>query len=97
MNEKEIHDENMLMKVWVARQKVDFFRRKIFWKFFLKQSARVLKNKERKEINLSTVKNVRNDIYFDVVNLAEQAVLIDDIKIIEVIIEVNSKFRATKY
>ena len=30
MNEKEIHDENMLMKVRVARQEVDFFRRKTF-------------------------------------------------------------------
>ena len=30
MNEKKIHDENMLIKVQVARQKVDFFRRKTF-------------------------------------------------------------------
>ena len=30
MNEKEIYDENMLMKVRVARQEVDFFRRKTF-------------------------------------------------------------------
>ena len=30
MNEKEIHDENMLMKVRAARQKVDLFRRKTF-------------------------------------------------------------------
>ena len=30
MNEKETHDENMLMKVRVARQEVDFFRRKTF-------------------------------------------------------------------
>ena len=26
MNEKEIHDENMLMKIRVARQEVDFSR-----------------------------------------------------------------------
>ena len=30
MNEKEIHDENMLMKVRAARQEVDLFRRKLF-------------------------------------------------------------------
>ena len=30
MNEKEIHDENMLMKVRTVRQEVDFFRRKTF-------------------------------------------------------------------
>ena len=30
MNEKEIHDENMLMKVRAVCQEVDFFRRKIF-------------------------------------------------------------------
>ena len=30
MNEKEIHDENMLMKVRIVRQEVDFFRRKTF-------------------------------------------------------------------
>ena len=30
MNEKEIYDENILMKIRAARQKVDFFRRKTF-------------------------------------------------------------------
>ena len=30
MNEKEIYDENMLMKIRAARQEVDFFRRKTF-------------------------------------------------------------------
>ena len=30
INEKEIYDENMLMKVRVVRQEVDFFRRKTF-------------------------------------------------------------------
>ena len=29
-DEKKIHDKNMLMKVRIARQKTDFFRRKIF-------------------------------------------------------------------
>ena len=29
-NEKKIHDENMLMKIRIARQKIDFFRQKIF-------------------------------------------------------------------
>ena len=29
-DEKKIHDENMLMKVRAARQKIDFFYRKIF-------------------------------------------------------------------
>ena len=57
-DEKKIHDENMLMKVWTARQDIDFFRRKILWKFFLKQFARVFKSKERKEINLLIIKNV---------------------------------------
>ena len=71
VNEKETYDENMLMKVRVVRQEVDFSRRKTFWKSSLKQSARVLKSKKRKEINLSTVKSVRNDIYSDAVNLTE--------------------------
>ena len=29
-DEKKIHDENILMKVRIARQKINFFRRKIF-------------------------------------------------------------------
>ena len=29
-DKKKIHDENMLMKVRIVRQKIDFFRRKIF-------------------------------------------------------------------
>ena len=35
-DEKKIHDKNILMKVRIVRQKIDFFRRKILWKFFLK-------------------------------------------------------------
>ena len=96
-DEKKVHDENMLMKVWVVRQKIDFFRRKTFWKFFLKQSARVLKNKKRKKINLLIIKNVRNDNYLDAVNLVEQTISIDNIKIIEIIVEINFESRATKY
>ena len=45
-DEKKIYDENMLMKVWIVCQEINFFRRKIFWKFILKQSARILKNKK---------------------------------------------------
>ena len=63
----------------------------------MKQSARVLKSKKRKEINLSTIKNVQNDNYFDAMNLAEQIISIDDIKMIEVIVEINFKSRAIKY
>ena len=96
-DEKEVHDENMLMKIWVARQEIDSFRWKIFWKFFLKQSARVLKNKKQKEVNLLTIKNVWNDNYFNAINLAEQAISIDDIEMIKMIVEVNFKFCATKY
>ena len=29
-NEKKVHDKNMLMKVRIVRQEIDFFRRKIF-------------------------------------------------------------------
>ena len=29
-DEKKVHDENMLMKVRIVRQEIDFFRRKIF-------------------------------------------------------------------
>ena len=63
----------------------------------MKQSARVLKNKKRKKINLSTIKNVRNDNYFNAINLAEQTILINNIEMIEIIVEINSEFRATKY
>ena len=63
----------------------------------MKQSVRVFKSKEQKEINLSTIKNVRNDNYFDAMNLAEQAISIDNIEMIEVIVEINSEFRIIKY
>ena len=96
-DEKKIHDKNMLMKIRVVCQEIDFFYQKIFWKFFLKQFVRVFKSKERKEINLSTIKNVWNDNYFDAMNFAEQTISIDDIEMIKMIVEVNFKFRATKY
>ena len=63
----------------------------------MKQFARVFKSKEQKKINLSTIKNVRNDNYFDAMNFAEQAISINDIEMIEIIIEINFEFRATKY
>ena len=63
----------------------------------MKQSAHVLKSKEQKEVNLPTIKNVRNDNYFDAMNLAEQAISINDIEMIEMIVEVNFESRATKY
>ena len=96
-DEKKIHDKNMLMKIRIVCQEIDFFRRKIFWKFFLKQFARVFKSKKRKEINLLTIKNVWNNNYFDAINLIEQTILIDDIEMIKIIIEVNFEFHATKY
>ena len=43
------------------------------------------------------IKNVRNDIYFDTMNLVEQAISVDDIKIIKMIVEINFESRATKY
>ena len=63
----------------------------------MKQSARVLKNKKQKKINLLTIKNVRNDNYFDAMNLVKQTILINNIEMIEMIAEINSKFRAIKY
>ena len=96
-DEKKIHNENILMKVRIVRQKIDFFRRKIFWKFFLKQFARVFKNKKWKKINLLTIKNVQNDNYFNAMNFVEQTISIDNIKIIKMIVEVNFESRATKY
>ena len=70
-DEKKVHDKNMLMKVQIVYQKIDFFRRKIFWKFFLKQFACVFKSKEQKKINLLIIKNVWNDNYFDAMNFVE--------------------------
>ena len=46
---------------------------------------------------MSTIKNVQNNNYFNVMNFAEQAISIDNIKIIKMIVEVNFEFRATKY
>ena len=43
------------------------------------------------------IKNVRNDNYFDAINLAEQTILIDDIEMIKIVVEVNSESCATKY
>ena len=96
-DKKKIHDENMLMKIRTVCQEIDFFCRKIFWKFFLKQSAYVFKSKKRKEVNLSTIKNVRNDNYFDAMNFVEQAISVDDIEMIEMIVKINFESRATKY
>ena len=46
---------------------------------------------------MSTIKNVRNDNYSDAINFVEQAISIDDIKMIEMIVEINFEFRAIKY
>ena len=46
---------------------------------------------------MSTIKNIRNNNYFDAISFAEQTILIDNIKMIEIIIEINFKSRATKY
>ena len=96
-DEKKIYNKNMLIKVRTVYQEIDFFYQKTFWKFFLKQFARIFKSKKRKEINLSIIKNVQNDNYFDMMNFAEQTILIDDIKMIKIIVEINFEFRATKY
>ena len=63
----------------------------------MKQFVRVLKNKERKKVNLSTIKNVRNDNYSDAMNFVEQTIFVDNIEMTEMIVEVNFKSRATKY
>ena len=46
---------------------------------------------------MSIIKNVRNDNYFDAINFIEQTISIDDIKMIEIIVEINFESRATKY
>ena len=46
---------------------------------------------------MSTIKNVRNDNYFDAMNFVEQAISIDNIEMIEIIVEINFESRATKY
>ena len=46
---------------------------------------------------MSTIKNVRNNNYFDAINFVEQTILIDDIKMIEIVVEVNFESCATKY
>ena len=43
------------------------------------------------------IKNVRNDNYFDAINFVEQMISIDDIKMIEIVVEINSESHATKY
>ena len=96
-DKKKIYDENMLMKVRTVCQEINFSCQKTFWKTFLKQSARVFENKKRKKINLLIIKNVWNDNYFDAMNFVEQAISINDIKIIKIIVEINLKFCATKY
>ena len=40
---------------------------------------------------------MRNDNYFNAMNFAEQMISINNIKIIEMIVEINFEFRATKY
>ena len=46
---------------------------------------------------MSTIKNVQNDNYFDAINFVEQAISIDNIKMIEIIVEINSESCAIKY
>ena len=46
---------------------------------------------------MSTIKNVRNDNYFNAMNFTEQTISVNDIKIIKMIIKINFKFCATKY
>ena len=43
------------------------------------------------------IKNVRNDNYFDAMNFVERTILINNIKMIKIIVEINFKSRATKY
>ena len=43
------------------------------------------------------IKNVRNDNYFDIMNFVKQTISINNIKIIKIIVKINSEFRATKY
>ena len=43
------------------------------------------------------IKNVQNDNYFDAMNLAEQTISINDIKMIKMIVEINFESHATKY
>ena len=96
IDEEKIHDKNILMKVRAVYQEIDFFRRIFFWKFFLKQSAHVLKSKEKK-VHLSIIKNVRNENYLNAMTFAKQTILIHDIKMTEMIAKINFKSRATKY
>ena len=46
---------------------------------------------------MSTIKNVRNDNYFNAMNFVKQTISVDDIKMIEIIVKINFNFRATKY
>ena len=46
---------------------------------------------------LSMIKNIRNDNYFDAMNFVKQAILINNIEMIEMIVEINFEFHATKY
>ena len=68
----------MLIKIRVARQKIDFFAYKISWKSSLKQLTRILKNKKFKKITLSIMKNLRNKNYSDAMNLANKIVFNKD-------------------
>ena len=44
-----------------------------------------------------TIKNVRNDNYFDAINFVEQTISVDDIEMIEIVIKINFESHATKY
>ena len=106
-DEKEFYDEKMLIKIRVVHQKIDFFARKVSWKPSLKQSTRVLKNKKFKKITLPTMKNFRNENYFDAMNLANKVVFNKEFKsdyifntniaMKEVSVVINSNSRVVKY
>ena len=106
-NEKEFHNEEMLMKIRVARHKNNFSARKISWKLLLKQFVRVLKNWKWKKIILPAIKNIRNENYSNAVNLTNKVVFSKNFKSINVshaniaikkiFVNINLDSRAVKY
>ena len=106
-NKEKFYNEKVLMKIRTARHKKDFSARKVSWKLSLKQFVQILKNRKQKKVILSTIKNIRNENYSNVVNLTNKTVFSKNLKFIDVsradiamkelLVDINSNSRTVKY
>ena len=95
------------MKIRIAQYENDFSARKGSWKSLLKQFVRILKNRKQKKVILLAIKNIRNGIYSNAMNLTNKIVFDKNLKSInifradvaikKIFVDINSNLRIVKY